>query len=70
MHRHGDSKRQKVADAKNMERIKREMTKVDTQLEVVEEEHRNTKIINNSMKGKLMGEKDKVALKEDQIQVS
>ncbi|PIK35947.1 putative coiled-coil domain-containing protein [Apostichopus japonicus] len=63
-------KRQKVADAKNMERIIREMKKVETQLEVVDEEHRNTKVINNSMRGKFNGEKDKVALKEDQIQMT
>ncbi|KAJ8034089.1 hypothetical protein HOLleu_24515 [Holothuria leucospilota] len=61
-------KKQKVADAKNVERIKREMSKVETQLGVVDEEHSKTKVINNAVRSKLMGEKDKVALKEDQIQ--
>ncbi|XP_071807760.1 coiled-coil domain-containing protein 178-like [Asterias amurensis] len=63
-----DCSRQKVADGKNVERIKREMIKVDTQLGVVDEEFEKIKVINTAVRNKLIGEEDKAQMMEDTLQ--
>ncbi|XP_022102593.1 coiled-coil domain-containing protein 178-like [Acanthaster planci] len=60
--------KQQVADAKNVERIKREMTKVETQLAVVDEEYDKIKVINTAIRNKLIGEEDKAQMMEDTLQ--
>ncbi|XP_071485691.1 coiled-coil domain-containing protein 178-like [Diadema antillarum] len=61
-------KKQKVSDAKNMERIKREMAKVKTQLGVVDDEYQKIKVINVAVRNKLTGEEDKARAMEDSLQ--
>ena len=58
-----------MSDAKNMERIKREMGKVETQLEVVNDEYQKIKVINVAVRNKLTGEEDKARAMEDSLQV-
>ena len=58
-----------MADGKNVERIKREMIKVDTQLGVVDEEFEKIKVINTAVRNKLIGEEDKAQMMEDTLQV-
>ncbi|XP_038056711.1 coiled-coil domain-containing protein 178-like [Patiria miniata] len=60
--------KQQVDDAKNVDRIKREMTKVETQLAVVDEEFEKIKIINTAVRNKLIGEEDKAQMLEDTLQ--
>ncbi|XP_033123693.1 coiled-coil domain-containing protein 178-like isoform X2 [Anneissia japonica] len=62
------SDKQKVANTKNSERIRREFEKVDTQLKVVDEEFEKIKVIHTAMKNKLSGEEDKARLTEDNLQ--
>ena len=64
------STRQRKADSKNMDRIAREMKKVDTQLIVVEEEFEKIKVINGAIKNKLIGEEDKALTAEENLKVS
>nr|XP_054772719.1 coiled-coil domain-containing protein 178-like [Lytechinus pictus] len=61
-------KKQKTSDAKNTERIKREMGKVETQLAVVDEEYQKIKVINVAVRNKLTGEEDKARAMEDSLQ--
>ncbi|XP_071952787.1 coiled-coil domain-containing protein 178-like [Antedon mediterranea] len=62
------SEKQKVSNAKNSERIRREFEKVDVQLNVVDEEFEKIKVIYEAMKNKLSGEEDKARLSEDSFQ--
>ena len=64
------SKRQRIADAKNMDRIAREMKKVEQQLSVTEEEHEKIKVINSAVKNKLIGEEDKAMSSEETLKVN
>ena len=63
------SSRQRVADSKNMERIEREMKKVEQQLAVTEEEHEKIRVINGAIKNKLIGEEDKALSSEESLKV-
>ena len=58
-----------MADSKNVDRIKREMSKVDTQLGVVDEEYDKIKVINTVVRNRLIGEEDKAQIMEDTLQV-
>ena len=52
-----------------MERIEREMKKVEQQLAVTEEEHEKIKVINGAIKNKLIGEEDKALSSEESLKV-
>ncbi len=53
-----------------MDRIAREMKKVEQQLSVTEEEHEKIKVINSAVKNKLIGEEDKAMSSEETLKVN
>ncbi|XP_070555830.1 coiled-coil domain-containing protein 178-like [Ptychodera flava] len=65
-----DCGRQKIADVKNMERIKREMGKVEQQLKITLDEHKRVDTINRAIREKVMKEEENIQGSEDQLRAT
>ncbi|XP_077991434.1 uncharacterized protein LOC144445672 [Glandiceps talaboti] len=62
--------KQRNSDVKNMERIKKEMGKVEQQLSVTLDEHKKVDTINRAIREKVMKEEENIQGSEDQLKTT
>lgn len=63
------SQRQKVADEKNIARIRKEMMRLQQQMAVTQDEHNRISVINAAIREQLQGEQDKAFKMEESLKV-